>query len=269
VRANADKTSAFPTVHDLLLATARCPLMEAHLEGRGCDQGCRDVVLHHPNLQERDLRKPEERPIPEPTPRDELLGNKVGDHPSLRKPFRTPKPYWAADEVIDLHENHFDVWVKEDGITPLSGTSRRRATVPYWEFARDQARHLVSREEVRPGHDYALTEVVHCKSARERGVSKALMPCATRYLEAVLAVSPARVIVAGIRSTGGRTTYHGFKCGIITPNESRYTVWVTAVSSTRFGLQQTGLVSTSSAAEQSCLDYGGTWLQCFNKDPNG
>jgi hypothetical protein len=76
------------------------------------------------------------------------------------------------------------------------GTSRKRPPVPYWEFAHAQAQHLVTGVELQPGEHYALTEVVHCKSANERGVAAAVTPCATRYLSAVLAISPARVVVA-------------------------------------------------------------------------
>jgi hypothetical protein len=153
------EAAPFPTQDDLLLAIARCPIMEVHLDGRGGDQRCRDVVLHqwqnvpsvesrqrrwrrehhspvpwtghlerapilfissNPNLPSQYLRKPEEVEIPEPEPLDTLLGKKIADHPSMRKPFRAPKPYWAADEMLDVHENHFDVWVKPDGVTPLS-----------------------------------------------------------------------------------------------------------------------------------------------------
>jgi uracil-DNA glycosylase len=46
-----------------------------------------------------------------------------------------------------------------------------------------------------PGRDYALTEVVHCGSPNEQGVWSALRTCTTRYLQPVLAASPADVVV--------------------------------------------------------------------------
>ena len=219
---------------DLLVAICRCPIMEAHLEGRGGDEGCGDIVLHqwaqvpseesrrgrwhrehhvpvpwvghlesapilfissNPNLSARDIRKAEKVKILEPEPLPELREKRVEDHPSLRKPFRAAKWYWEPDEMIDLHEDNFEVWVKDDGVTPLSGSSGRRPKVPYWEFAHDQSQHLICGRPVRPGHDYALTEVVHCKSAAEHGVKSALEPCVDRYLGAVVGHSPARVVV--------------------------------------------------------------------------
>ena len=43
------------------------------------------------------------------------------------------------------------------------------------------------------GLDYALTEVVRCKSRQERGVPEALGTCSSRYLARTLELSAARV----------------------------------------------------------------------------
>jgi len=43
--------------------------------------------------------------------------------------------------------------------------------------------------------DYALTELVHCKSGKEQGVPEALDYCVSRYFRKVLTASGARVIV--------------------------------------------------------------------------
>lgn len=45
------------------------------------------------------------------------------------------------------------------------------------------------------GCDYALSEVVHCKSENQTGVEKALDECSTKYLERILQISPAKVVV--------------------------------------------------------------------------
>lgn len=215
---------------------ARCRIMEAHLEGRGRDQKCKDVVLHqwhnlagdlearrdrwrrehhapvpwvghletapilfvssNPNLTKSELRDATlKEPIPEPEPLPDLNGSLLSDHPSMRKPFRAAKPYWEDDEVVDVFDSQFDVWVKPDGIRLFSANPvRRRKPVPFWEFAREQAQHLVLDRDVLPGRHYALTEVVHCGSAGEKHVTNALRPCVNRYLKAVLRASPARVV---------------------------------------------------------------------------
>ena len=49
--------------------------------------------------------------------------------------------------------------------------------------------------EAQPGIDYALTEIVHCKSKHETGVREAEDFCANRYLKRVLSLSAAGILV--------------------------------------------------------------------------
>lgn len=75
--------------------------------------------------------------------------------------------------------------------------------VSYWAWNRRIARELLQREPA-PGHDYALTEVVHCGSRGEYGVNDALPECARRYLRRVVRASAASVIVlAGSKAKQG------------------------------------------------------------------
>jgi hypothetical protein len=221
------------TAAELLVEISRCGIMEAHLEGRGEDHPCREVVLHqwanvgdegaravrwrrehhlpepwlghldeapilfvssNPNLGGSDLRPSWlDGPIPDPEPIPSLGASRLDDHASLNKPFRAAKANWSDSEIVDVFDNSFDVWVKPDGVRRYSkDPSRRAKAVPYWEFALAQARVLFP--SAVPGRHYALTEVVHCKSAREAGVESALRPCVTGYLKAVLRTSPASVI---------------------------------------------------------------------------
>jgi hypothetical protein len=48
---------------------------------------------------------------------------------------------------------------------------------------------------ITPGLDFALTEVVHCKSRNEVGVKEAQEFCSKRYLDQILSVSAAKVLV--------------------------------------------------------------------------
>ena len=77
------------------------------------------------------------------------------------------------------------------GRYPLLRTGEHKERwVRYWAAVRRRAGELLGREAV-PGVDYAMSEVVHCKSARERGVGSALGECVPRYLEALVAASGA------------------------------------------------------------------------------
>lgn len=55
----------------------------------------------------------------------------------------------------------------------------------YWAEIHRRATELLGPDP-QPGIDYALTEVVHCKSSGNQGVTEARMECASRYLEPVL-----------------------------------------------------------------------------------
>jgi len=85
-------------------------------------------------------------------------------------------------------------WIDEDGVRSLHWDGSRGKAVRFWIEVRSRARELCERD-VRPGVDYALTEVVHCKSRGEAGVPEALNECARRYLRRVVKLSGARVLV--------------------------------------------------------------------------
>jgi len=63
-----------------------------------------------------------------------------------------------------------------------------------WAEVRSRAYELYDRN-VMPGLDYALTEVVHCKSKGNKGVESALDECADLYLTRVLSCSGSRILV--------------------------------------------------------------------------
>jgi hypothetical protein len=71
--------------------------------------------------------------------------------------------------------------------------SYKQATM-FWAGVKQRAKELLQREP-QPGLDYALTEIVHCKSKSEHGVMEARGHCISRYFARVLSASPARVFV--------------------------------------------------------------------------
>ncbi len=102
---------------------------------------------------------------------------------------------WTTDELVEYFEGRFS----ERGDAP-GGIRLRKPdgspgqVVRFWVAVRARAAELLQREAV-PGSDYALSEVVHCKSRSEIGVAEASAVCPARYLRRVLDVSGARVIV--------------------------------------------------------------------------
>ena len=89
-----------------------------------------------------------------------------------------------------------DPWI-DRRMRPLLATApprhRNRGT-QFWFAARARASELLQRPAV-PGHDFALTEAVHCKSRAEQGVAQAAGPCSRIWLRPVLAAAAAKVVV--------------------------------------------------------------------------
>jgi hypothetical protein len=106
----------------------------------------------------------------------------------------------SPDEIWDSH--HF-LYGGGRGTYTIDGkyktdSNGRPITPPVntWAFVRKRAEELIPSRAVIPGIDYALTEVVHCKSRGEVGVREALSTCVERHLEAVMRISAARVVIA-------------------------------------------------------------------------
>ena len=66
-----------------------------------------------------------------------------------------------------------------DGIYTTAPSGERLQKVAYWVAVRARARELIP--EAIPGRDYALTEVVHCKSEDEIGVFSASAECTSKH----------------------------------------------------------------------------------------
>jgi hypothetical protein len=123
----------------------------------------------------------------------------VSSNPAIDSRERYPTPRWTDAERIDFFRHRFSggsqAWT--DGFRTLMNDGRFDAAPragKYWAEIHQRAIELLGLNP-QPGIDYALTEVVHCKSSGNKGVAEARMECASRYLEPVLQAAAARVIV--------------------------------------------------------------------------
>lgn len=178
--------------HQLLLAIARCTEISACLERPDLDHPCRDIIVQQRRGQSR-------RHVPEPWSghlRAPILF--VSSNPSIDPGELFPTANWSDASIVDFFENRFGggakPWVT-DGLHPLTkkGTPRKEG-VAFWAAVRRRAEELLERP-ARPGVDYTISEVVHCKSENEAGVQMALEVCTRKYLRRVISASRARVIV--------------------------------------------------------------------------
>ncbi len=175
---------------ELFFRIAHCPVIDRYFESPQSVTDCSDIIAV------QDQHTIRTRQVPEPWRGD------IENAPIL---FVSSNPSIGDDEhalgsspneiVWDSHVNLFfgERWTR-NGIYPvLPGGKRRNSWVRYWAFVRSHATRLLGRAAL-PGVDYAVTEVVHCKSKDQIGVAAATLQCVGRYLEDVLALSGSRVI---------------------------------------------------------------------------
>jgi uracil-DNA glycosylase len=157
----------------LLIKIARCE--NARLASEDESHACRRVVAAQSGLGRTGHQLPE--PWSGCIETAPLLF--VGSNPSFNPHETFPVEEWPDDEIVAYFT------------TP----DRLDLNVRYWNVVRSIAGALLGREP-RPGHDYALTELVRCKSWNEKGVPQALGTCTERYLEKTLEVAGAKVVIA-------------------------------------------------------------------------
>ena len=157
----------------LLIEIARCP--NVRLAAKDESHPCRRVVAAQGLSRSR-------HQLPEPwSGRIEtapLLF--VGSNPSFNESDRRFPVEGSADEEIEAY---------------FTTPDRLDLNVRYWNVVRSIASAILERKP-RPGHDYALTELVRCKSWNEKGVPQARATCTELYLERTLEVAGAKVVIA-------------------------------------------------------------------------
>jgi hypothetical protein len=186
----------------LVLRIARCPIISQHVENGG--EPCGEVIDEQwmqsgrPRLDGWQAHHLAPEPWSGHIDRAPILF--VASNPSLgsyqaRLDAPPPTGYPTVASSDSDTENYFDD--RFDGRI-VDGIRNRGDTtiVRFWRGVLRIAADLMPEHVVRPGLDYALTELVRCKSKGERGVRHALATCTTRYFDATLEASVASVVVA-------------------------------------------------------------------------
>lgn len=163
----------------LLLRIARCPNL-----GLGA---CTKIAA-----VQNDFAK---RQVPEPWNGDLVRARIlfVSSNPSISEVEDYPTDQWTDDAIADYFEHRYGRWMA-DGTKGLRKDGTRGKANPFLSSVKKTAERLLDRPPV-PGVDYAVTEVVHCKSRAEVGVAEALGECTRRYLGGILEAAGAKVIV--------------------------------------------------------------------------
>jgi uracil-DNA glycosylase len=157
----------------LLIKVARCAIVSDCLAGRRHD--CSSVVAAQG-------LPPSRHQLPEPwSGRIESAPILfVGSNPSLNRKERFPTSKWSDADIERFFVTRF-----EDSYPP----------VQYWRVVRAIASDLLGHT-ARPGIDFALTEIVRCKSQKEAGLTTAAMAeCLSRYFMPTLEIAAAPLVV--------------------------------------------------------------------------
>ncbi len=204
----------------LLLQITRCPIAAKCLAGQ--QHACSTIVGSQGAVRLNEFHVPE--PWSGHIGRAPVLF--VSSNPSIDRSEAYPTGNWDDHKRADFFSARFDQrtrpWI-DSRMRPLLATSPQRHRdkgTRFWFATQARATELL-RRPAQAGHDFALTEVVHCKSASEVGVAEAFDTCVKNWLRPMIRAAGAKVIVllgkqaqrafqethdivAGVRVTGPR-----------------------------------------------------------------
>ena len=115
---------------------------------------------------------------------------------------------WPIEKVEDFAINRFtadrkraygasDGQLSKQNDRTIGKNGELGRKVTYWNWARSMVAFMHGKDisEVSAESDYVMTEIVHCKSKGEKGVKKARAKCKDKFLERILAISKADLII--------------------------------------------------------------------------
>ncbi len=123
----------------------------------------------------------------------------ISSNPAYSNIELYPNLSWPKPIIADFFINRFKdrgpkySWVFNNKVLNKDGTRGR--TVRYWASIRNRVKELLGYVP-KPGIDYCITELVHCKSSQQIGVASALPECIKRFWVGKTSVSGAKVIIA-------------------------------------------------------------------------
>lgn len=121
----------------------------------------------------------------------------LSSNPSVSEIEEYPRWDWDTELILDFFTNRFgdgiQDWVR-NGNRGLARDGSYLEPTPYWSEIKNRSTELFGRTAI-PGVDYVLTEIVHCKSRNMIGVDEAIDECGSRYLQRILSVAEANVLV--------------------------------------------------------------------------
>jgi len=178
---------------NLLHEIVHCPHARKCLEDLATENPCCEIVGYQRPLDLDEFQVPE--PWSGHIEQAPILF--LSSNPSIGSDEVYPTWYWSDNDIDDYFSYRFGGGQKDwimNGTKSLLRDGTYSHAVKFWAAVRQRAIELLQRD-VNPGTDYALTEIVHCKSPAEIGVTQAQDQCVDAYLLRTLELSRAKVIV--------------------------------------------------------------------------
>ena len=120
----------------------------------------------------------------------------ISSNPSIDDYEYYPTLKWKDEAICDYFHNRFSKekqYVK-NYLYPKLRDGYSTNWVRYWASIQKISKKLLERD-VMPGIDYALLEIVRCKSKHEYGVDEATEECTEKYLNKTLSFNKSQVLV--------------------------------------------------------------------------
>lgn len=225
----------------LLIEVARCPIVSQCLAGDR--HACSSVVAAQEQFVEKWGGPPGfKHQLPEPW-RGHIESARilfVGSNPS----FNPWDEEFPTSESSDAEIRRYFVDGFEQAFDP---------SVRYWRMVGVIARALLG-PEARTGIDFALTEIVRCKSQDEKGLTEAaIAECSRRYFMRTLKIAAAPVIVplgkkarAGVAAVTGTSSEIGLHRPVTLSGRRR---WLLMLGHPSSGQRQTPTVDEISRVQ--------------------
>jgi hypothetical protein len=140
----------------------------------------------------------------------------VGSNPSEIDNGILATNNWLDNEIFDFYEHRFDQrndnaqnkWTANGTNYLLKSGKQSAKQVPYWRVIKNNwAPQIIAKYskdgDATPGTDYALTEIVHCYSKKEKGVKQCKKLCSDLYFENILkfAKNVKTIVIMGKHAT--------------------------------------------------------------------
>lgn len=187
---------------DLLYEIAHCPNVQQCYNASQATHPCSKIISVQKAANAKTLAQYQ---VPEPWNGDiqsaPILffssNPSIDQNQVIEKREEFPTESWSDELIADFFTHRFSgglqQWTESRKTLLLDGSYSSKP-VSFWSSVRKRAGELLQRE-VEDGVDYALSEVVHCKSKSQIGVEEAVSECASRYLRRVIEFSGAKVVV--------------------------------------------------------------------------